>query len=97
MYCAKCKGLTVPDNKNRCLSCGYKKLKEPEANDVMYLTIQSMIYASMLDALLDENEIPYIKQTIGFKHPTTQFGEFHYFVPFGAYERAKELLNEFFK
>ena len=97
MYCVKCKGLTEADNKGTCLRCGYKKIKKPEPNDIMYLTIKDMIYASILEALLEENQIPHIKQPIGYKNPTTSFGSFQFFVPFGAYEKARELLNEFIK
>ena len=96
-YCEKCKLL---GEDSVCSFCGTKKLRELKENDAVYLTTKDFMFSSMFENILVHNKIPCLKQakfgaamtmTLG-----TRFEEFKFFVPFSAFEKAKELLEEFF-
>lgn len=94
MYCQKCKVLT--DSSDKCLFCETKKIREPKINDEIYLTTQKPIFSGMFEDLLKQNKIPYLKQgklgaALAIK--AGLFEEYKFFVPFGAYEKSKELLK----
>ena len=99
MYCEKCKSFT---DLNRCPNCGNKNVREAKENDVVYLTTMRGFFAGMLEDILAQNDIPCLKirQGPGGTFPTrgqSSLGEYRFFIPFGAYERAKEIFDEFFK
>ena len=98
LYCEKCKSLFELGS---CSFCGHKKTREVKENDAVYLTTKNYPFSGMLEAVLTENNIPYwISRNAGIE--TTVFralcaGEHKFFVPFGEYEKAKELLEYFFE
>lgn len=98
LYCEKCKSLT---DINKCAFCGNKKVREVKENDTIYLTTKKFTFARMLEDILNKNNIPCLKlrqNTVGsFLSPIpTNACEYKFFVPFGAYEKAKTLLEEYF-
>ena len=97
LYCERCRALV---DTSPCY-CGSKKVREPKANDVVFLVTRGGILASMLENMLADNDIPCLKYRQGIGLPLMggmQLGmdEYQFFVPFGALEKAKEILEEFF-
>lgn len=93
LYCKKCKLIT--ENNDRCNVCGTKKLSLPQENDVVYLATRNEVYSGMIEGMLKENKIPCLK--IGdMVRDRIGFQTYKIFVPFGAYKKAKELLDNFF-
>lgn len=98
LYCEKCKSLI---NSNICRLCGTKKVREPKENDAVYLVTRNYLFSKMLEDVLAKNNIPYLISRQGLcgtapaKAPSGT-DEYKFFVPFGAYEKSKELLEDFF-
>ncbi|MCL2570097.1 MAG: hypothetical protein FWE16_02725 [Firmicutes bacterium] len=92
-YCGRCK-IVFEGEEARC-KCGKKRLKPPVVNDIMFLTFRIHGPTSgMLEDLLEQHEIPFMRQESRGGVPGAAFGKsshFDYFVPFGAYAKAKEL------
>ena len=61
MYCEKCNRIFEAD---RCPVCKSRKIREPEANDPCYLTEQDYISSGILEDILKQNSIPYLKKDI---------------------------------
>ena len=93
LYCEPCK-LLCPDG--ACDRCGSKKLREPKANDPVYLTTKDSVWSGGVEDILARNEIPYLKQGSQGAGVTSRIGysmeNYQFFVPLGAYEKSKELL-----
>ena len=97
LYCEKCRLLCTD---NDCHDCGAKKLREPKDNDPVYLMTKDSLFSDGIEYILKENSIPCIKQGLNGSGITTQLGyiteTYRFFVPFGAYNKSKELLDNFF-
>ena len=69
-------------------------------NDPVYLTTKDIIWSGAVEDILKENNIPYLKQGSLGAGITARIGHsmetYQFYVPFGAYEKAKKLLAEFF-
>ena len=99
LYCEDCKLLCSGDE---CSCCGNKnKLRAPKGNDPVYLITKDAIFAAGIEDILKKNDIPCLMQgelgegiisRIGYTKETYRF-----FVPFGAYNKSKELLSNFFE
>jgi len=96
LYCNRCK-IVFESNETKCGRCGKKKLKSPLTNDVVYLTTRSSgPLSGLLEDLLKQNEIPFIRQEPKGSIPMAVFAiafSFDYFVPYVAYDKAKELTS----
>ena len=97
-YCKTCKALTKLNDKNRCFFCGYKKLREPLEGDIIYLVTKEFVFARMLEEMLIESNVPHLKQSVrGAGITKGNMGEeFRFFVPYGVYEKAKEIVKDYF-
>lgn len=97
LYCKKCRLLCTD---SECQNCGNKKLSEPNANDSVFLISKEMIWSGGIEDILKENGIPCLKQGIQGAGISTKLGYlsevYQFFVPFGAYEKSKELLSDIF-
>jgi len=97
-YCKKCK---KPELQDRCSYCGAKRLKEIKNNDEVFLCIKGPMQTAMFEEMLKNNEIPMLKiPRFSFPASTRMFGsvrgsEFKIFVPFGALDKAQDLLKLF--
>ena len=89
LYCKKCKLLT---ERNPCHECGFRKVRAPFVDDEVYLATLMSDYE--IEQMLRENDIPFIQKSHGcsgsFFIPKPPFV---YYVPFGAFNIAKELLG----
>jgi hypothetical protein len=61
MYCEKCNRIFEA---NRCPVCNSGKVREPEAKDPCYLTEQDYVSSGILEDLLKQNNIPYLKKDV---------------------------------
>ena len=94
LYCEKCKQLT---NNDRCPRCGRKKLREAKENDPVYLITKDAMISASVEDILRQNNIPCQKQGIMGVGVFTGLGYTNrFFVPYGAYNKSKELLANFF-
>lgn len=93
LYCEKCMRFA-----QEC-ECGGKKYREIKENDPVFLTMKDALTSSQIEPILTENNIPYLKTgrlgaglalRIG-----PLFETYTFFVPLGAYEKAKELIAVF--
>lgn len=98
LYCKKCKLLCYD---SECVNCGNKKLLEPKENDAVYLITNNYIWSSEIEGILAKNNIPYLKKGLLGAGITSKIGQakerYEFFVPFGAYEKSKELLFKYFE
>ena len=100
LYCANCKRLCDADSL-KCPNCRKKRLRPPEENDPVYLITRDAITAAIIEDILNQNNIPNLKQGlagsliisyVGYSRETCRI-----FVPYGAYEKSRELLGNFFE
>ena len=61
MYCEKCNRIIETD---RCPFCKNSKVREPEAKDPCFLTEQPYLSSGILEDLLKQNNIPYLKKDV---------------------------------
>ena len=97
LYCEKC--MMLCDEK-KCPNCGIEKLRVPKENDPVFLMTKEGIWSGGIEEILKENSIPCLKQGIQGTALTIKMGDitetYQFFVPFGAYEKSKELLRHLF-
>jgi hypothetical protein len=96
-YCKKCKLLCSGEE---CEGCGNNKLCDPKENDTVYLITKDVIWSGAIEDILTKNDIPYLKQGLLGAGVTSKVGyameNYQFFVPFGAYNKSKELLANIF-
>jgi len=97
LYCEDCMNIT---SENECPFCGRKKCREAKENDPVYLIAKDNIFAAVIEDILTQNGIPFLKQGLlgaGLVSRTGYAETYQFFVPFGGYAKAKELLYNFFE
>ena len=99
LYCPKCQRLTRGEE---CPECGKRRgMRAPAENDPVLLTAARFVQAAMLEQLLGEKEIPFAKVSqTGFSATFGGTGgaleSFLFYVPFGAWESARQTAEDFF-
>lgn len=97
-YCPRCQILVKTGT--ACPSCGNKKLRGVEANDPVLLYTADEVKCGTIRAALDENGIPHEERMCGpGAPPSLLYGTmpnalYRIFVPFGAADRCKRILEE---
>ena len=85
---------TVLDDE--CDKCGKKRLKTVCETDVVYLATLGFLNAGMIDGMLDNAGIKYLKRAQMGAWMTTRFGQtvesYNYFVLYSNFERAKDII-----
>ena len=98
LYCPECKRLY--DEADRCPSCGKRKGREPQSEDLCFLMSTNAIWVEMISDLLTDNKIPFQKvsaQGAAMAMLTGLYTEtFDFYIPFEKYDEAKELTDAFF-
>ena len=78
--------------------CAERRFREAAANDPVYLTTQDSTWSAAVEDVLTQHDIPCLKRAALGPAITAQIGhameKYRFFVPFGAFEKAKELLAE---
>lgn len=81
-----------------CPKCESKRLREAKENDPVYILTRDALWSGGIEETLKENGIPCIKRGIRGAGITERLGytseTFEFFVPFGAFEKSKEILGE---
>lgn len=97
MYCERCQRLVEGE---KCPSCGKKCKRDVQADDLCLVRSIGQIWADMFCDVLQQNEIPYYKQSdigAGMAMLTgLQMETFSIFVPYSRYEEAKETADALF-
>ena len=98
LYCPSCQRMA----KDICPHCGRtgRRLREIKENDPVLLFNGPFLPATMVEPLLADNEIPYSKEGLLGAGLTAKAGgileRFNIFVPYGAYEKAAEIITDTF-
>ena len=61
MYCEKCCRIIEGD---RCPVCKSRKVREPEPKDPCFLTEQDYVSSGILEDMLKQNDIPFLKKEV---------------------------------
>ena len=97
MYCEKCSRIIEAD---RCPVCKSKRVREPEAKDPCFLTEQDYLSSGILEDLLKQNGIPYLKKDVMGAGLAIKVGPMlersRFYVPFEQLESARAVAEEVF-
>lgn len=97
MYCEKCCRIIEAD---RCPVCKSKRVREPEAKDPCFLTEQDYLSSGILEDLLKQNGIPYLKKDVMGAGLAIKVGPMlersRFYVPFEQLESARAVAEEVF-
>ncbi len=97
MYCEKCNRIIEAD---RCPFCKSRKIREPEAKDPCYLTEQDYISSGILEDLLKQNNIPYLKKDVMGAGLAIKVGPMlersRFYVPFEQLSSAMAITEDLF-
>lgn len=97
MYCEKCSRIIETD---RCPVCKSRKIREPEAKDPCYLTEQDYISSGILEDVLKQNNIPYLKKDVMGAGMAIKVGPMlersRFYVPFEQWSSAMEIMESLF-
>lgn len=97
MYCEKCNCIIEAD---RCPVCKSRKIREPAANDPCYLTEQDYISTGILEDVLKQNNIPYLKKDVMGAGMAIKVGPMlersRFYVPFKNLSDAMAVLEDLF-
>jgi hypothetical protein len=97
MYCEKCNRIIEA---NRCPVCNSRKVREPEAKDPCYLTEQDYISSGILEDILKQNNIPYLKKDVMGAGMAIKVGPMlersRFYVPFEQLGNAMAIMEDLF-
>lgn len=97
MYCENCSRIVDAD---RCPFCKSRKVREPEAKDPCYLTEQDYLSAGILEDMLKQNNIPYLKKDVMGAGMAIKVGPMlersRFYVPFEQLSGAAAIVEELF-
>ena len=97
MYCEKCCRIIEAD---LCPVCKSKRVREPEAKDPCFLTEQDYLSSGILEDLLKQNGIPYLKKDVMGAGLAIKVGPMlersRFYVPFEQLESARAVAEEVF-
>ena len=97
MYCEKCSRITEED---RCPVCKSRKLREPEPKDPCFVTEQDYVPAGILEDVLKQNSIPFLKKEVMGAGLAIKVGPMldrsRFYVPFEQLENALSVVEELF-
>ena len=97
MYCEKCCRIIEGD---RCPVCKSRKVREPEPNDLCLLTEQDYISSGILEDILKQNSIPYLKKGVMGAGLAIKVGPMldrsRFYVPYERLEEAESIVDELF-
>ena len=95
MYCEKCSRVVDTD---RCPVCRNRHLREPGAKDPCYLTELDYISSGILEDLLKQENIPYLKKNVMGAGMAIKVGPMlersRFYVPFEQLGKAEAVLEE---
>ena len=97
MYCEKCCRFIEAD---RCPVCKSSHVREPEPTDPCFLTEQDYIPSGILEDVLTQNGIPYLKKNVMGAGLAIKVGPMldrsRFYVSFEQLKSAEEIVTELF-
>ena len=97
MYCEKCCRIFDGD---RCPNCRKSKVRQPEQGDLCFLTEQNYVSSTILEDVLDQNHIPFLKKAVMGAGLAIKVGPMldwnRFYVPFNELENARSLTEDLF-
>ena len=95
MYCEKC--CRIFDG-NHCPHCKKSKVREPELSDPCFLTEEDYISSTILEDLLKQDSIPFLKKDVMGAGMAIKVGPMldrsRFYVPFSVLEKARLVAEE---
>ena len=97
MYCEKCSRIidTLP-----CPACKGKKAREPKPDDPCFLTEQDYLPSGILEDVLNQNGIPFLKKNVMGAGLAIKVGPMldrsRFYVAYELLPRAQEIVDELF-
>jgi len=97
MYCEKCCHIIDAD---RCPFCRSRKIREPEPKDPCFLTEQDYLIAGIVEDLLQQNSIPFLKKSVMGAGLAVKVGpmldRIRFYVPFDQLDKAGAVVDDCF-
>lgn len=97
MYCEKCKRIIQEE---RCPFCKRSTVREAEANDLCLLTERDYISSGMLEDVLQQRGIPFLRKGVMGAGLAIKVGPMldrsRFYVSFDRLEAAREVADELF-
>ena len=97
MYCEKCSRIIDSD---RCPVCKSRRVREPGPKDICFLTEKDYVSSGILEDILKQNDIPYLKKDVMGAGMAIKVGPMldrsRFYVPFEQYENARAVTEELF-
>ena len=97
MYCEKCCRVFDGDD---CPACKRSRVRDPEAKDPCYLTEQDFFSSGILEDLLKQNSIPFLKKDVMGAGMAIKVGPMlersRFYVPYEQLENAAVIANDLF-
>ena len=97
MYCEKCKRIIESD---RCPHCRSRKVREPGPDDLCLLTEQDYLSSGMLEDVLKQNNIPYLKKEVMGAGLSIKVGPMldrsRFYVLYGLLDSAQAVVDDLF-
>lgn len=97
LYCENCMLLC---NGDACKRCDTKALRAPKENDPVFLIEKEALWCGGMEETFRTQGIPCLKKGWQGAGITERLGyvteTYAFYVPFGAYEKAKALLNDIY-
>lgn len=98
LYCEYCK---MTYENGRCPSCGNKRGREAQPDDICFLTEVEQLWSEMLCDVLDSKSIPHICKNLRGAAITVRIGSVYerveVFVKYKDLEAAKQVVEELFE
>lgn len=98
MYCEKCR--RIIEETDRCPACGGRRIREAEAKDTCFLTEQDYVSSGILEDVLKQNGIPFLKKEVMGAGMAIRVGPMldrsRFYVPFEQLKAAEEITEELF-
>lgn len=98
MYCERCQQIVEEVS---CPTCNSSRhLREPKEKDPCFLTEQDFIHTGILEDVLGQNNIPYLRKNVLGAGMAIKVGPMHergrFFVPCELLPKAQELVQDLF-
>lgn len=97
MYCEKCCRIIEEE---RCPHCKSRKVREPIPGDICFLTEQDYVSSGILEDVLKQNNIRYLKKDVMGAGMAIKVGPMlersRFYVPFEGLKEAEAVVEELF-
>ena len=97
MYCENCKRIIDAD---RCPFCKSRKVREPDPDDLCFLTEQDFISSGILEDVLKQNDVRFLKKDVMGAGLAIKVGPMfersRFYVSYDRLESARVIVDDLF-